>query len=191
MISMMNRFCIMHTGMIWRLKAGVVFLAVLVACNAPAYPDLSTNKTPPATPIITYSPTATVTSQGNWVIFSRERAEALGITSWLVKSDGFWTPAADDVMILENKLAAYLSQNSTLFYHQPPVWERLEAYQRQYFGLERGGTRIIYGNYFCDNGGKDWRLGLVFVMDGGECYFQVEYDVENGAFISLMVNGEA
>ena len=71
------------------------------------------------------------------------------------------------------------------------MWERLDEYQRQYIGLERGGKEIIYGNFFCDNGGVDWRQKFLFMIDGGECYFQVEYDVESGLFIKLRINGEA
>jgi hypothetical protein len=71
------------------------------------------------------------------------------------------------------------------------VWERLDEYQRQYIGLERNGKQIIYGNYFCDNMGKNWRSEIVFVLDGGDCYFQVEYDVESGTFTKLLVNGES
>lgn len=181
----------MQTEIWLRLTAGVIFLVVLVACDAPVNQRLSTNNTPPATKMSTDRPTATVTAQDNWVIFSRDHAEEMGIASWLAKIDGFWTPTADDVMIVERELAEYLSQNSYLLYHQPPVWERLDEYQRQYIGLERGGKQIIYGNFFCSNGGHDWRQKMIFVLDGGECYFQVEYDVENGSFINLMVNGEA
>jgi hypothetical protein len=39
--------------------------------------------------------------------------------------------------------------------------------------------------------GMDWRQNVISVEDGGECYFQVEYDLESGTFIWLMVNGEA
>ncbi len=53
------------------------------------------------------------------------------------------------------------------------------------------GRQIIYGNYFCDNMGKNWRQEFVFVFDGGDCFFQVEYDVESGTFIKLWVNGES
>jgi hypothetical protein len=127
----------------------------------------------------------------NWVIFTEEQAEEMELASWLVDSDGFWTPSVDDILNLEEKIVEYLSQNSSYFYRQPPVWERLHEYQRQYIGLERGGRKIIYGNYFCNSGGVDWRQKLVIMIDGGECFFQVEYDVESGFFIKLLVNGEA
>jgi hypothetical protein len=125
----------------------------------------------------------------NWVIVTKKQSEETGMASWLVNRDGFWTPSAEDILKLEERLAAYLSQNSIYFFQQPPVWERLDEYYRQYIGLTRGGKKIIYGNFFCDPMGLDWQETFVAVEDGGDCYFQVEYDVEGRFFIKLMVNG--
>ena len=127
----------------------------------------------------------------NWVIIAEERAVETGIASWLAESGNFWTPSVVDILKLEEEIAGYLSQNSNQFYRQPPVWQRLDDYQRQYIGLERGGRQIIYGNYFCNSGGINWRQELVIVEDGGECFFQVEYDIESALFIKLLVNGES
>ena len=115
----------------------------------------------------------------------------MNIGSWLAESDGLWTPSVDDILKLEEILPEYLSQNSSQFYRQPPVWQRLDEYQRQYIGLERGEKQIIYGNYFCNNSGVDWQQNLVLVEDGGECFFHVEFDVDSGEFIKLRVNGES
>lgn len=155
------------------LAMGILLLISLVSCSDPPLE----------------SPTLEVDQ--NWVIVTREQAEGMGVASWLVGSGNFWTPSVDDILKLEEKIAEYLSQNSNQFYRQPTVWERLDEYQRQFIGLERGGRQIIYGNFFCNNIGMDWRKILVIVDDGGDCYFQVEYDVESGLFIKLMVNGEA
>jgi hypothetical protein len=156
----------------FKLVIAIVLLITLAACNA-----LSSDK-----PLVQ-------PENQNWVIITKERAEELGIASWLVENDGFWTPSADDILNLEEKIAEYLSQNSSQFYRQPPVWEQLDEYQRQYIGLERGDRQIIYGNYFCNSGSVNWREKLVVVDDGGDCFFQVEYDVESEVFIKLLVNG--
>ena len=153
------------------LAMGILLLISLVSCSAPPLESL------------------TLEVDQNWVIVTREQAEEMA--SWLVGSGNFWTPSVDNIFKLEDGLAEYLSQNSSYFYRQPPVWQRLDEYQRQFIGLERGDRQIIYGNFFCNNIGMDWRKILVIVDDGGDCYFQVEYDVESGLFIKLMVNGEA
>ena len=125
----------------------------------------------------------------NWLVVTKKQAEKTGMASWLVQSEGFWTPSDDDIHKLEENLVGYLSQNSSYFISQPPAWERLDEYQRQYVGLEREGRQIIYGNFFCDTMGMDWHETFVVVDDGGDCYFQIEFDVEDEMFIMLIVNG--
>ena len=171
-----------------------VFIGFLLAMSLVACSVLSGKKPPVDIPMPNTAKTPespTVMVDQNWVIITKEHAEEIGVSSWLIESDGFWTPSVKDILKLEEKIAGYLSQNSSYFYRQPPVWERFDEYQRQYIGVEREGRLIIYGNYFCNSGGVDWRQKLVVVIDGGECFFQVEYDVESGLFIKLLVNGEA
>jgi len=171
------------------LAIGILFLLISQSCNAlPGEKSSSVTQSPSTTESLE-SPT--MAANQNWVIFTKDQSEEMRIESWLVESDEFWTPSIDDIVTLEEKLTEYLMQNSKQFYRQPPVWQRLDEYQSQYIGLERGGRQIIYGNYFCSSGSKDWRRNIVEVIDGGDCYFQVEYDVENGLFINLRVNGEA
>jgi len=170
----------------FKLTIGILLLINLAACDA-----LSGDKPPVDTPLTATAENPTVVANQNWMIVTKERAAEMGIASWLVESDGFWMPSGDDIIKLEEKIGEYLSQNSGQFYRQPPVWERLDEYQRQYIGLERGDRQIIYGNYFCDSGRVDWLQELVIVEDGGDCFFQVEYDVESEMFIKLLVNGEA
>jgi hypothetical protein len=153
------------------LSMGLSLLIFLVSCSNP----------PLASPA--------AGEDQNWVIITSKQAEEMGIGSWLAESDGFWTPSTDVIIQLEDGLADYLSQHDSFFYRQPPAWERLDEYQSQYIGLQRAGSQIIYGNFFCNNLGMEWQKDLVIVMDGGDCYFQIEYDVGEGAFIMLMVNG--
>ena len=174
-----------------RQLIAVIFMVSFAACNMIAHTPGPTDTTQPEVKMNTEVPTETVTANQNWVIVPRESAEEMGIASWLLRSDDLWTPPADEILKLEEKLPEYLSQSSMVLFHQPPVWERLGEYQRQYIGFERDGKQMIYANYFCDNMGKNWREDLVIVEDGGDCYFQVEYDVKSGLFSKLLVNGES
>ena len=130
-----------------KLAIGILLLINLVSCNA--LPDKKSSVDTPSTATATSPESPTAEVNQNWVIVTRKQAEE--IASWLGGSGGFWTPSADDIFKLEEGLAEYLSQNSSYFYRQPPVWERIDEYQRQYIGLERGGRQIIYGNFFCNN----------------------------------------
>jgi hypothetical protein len=127
----------------------------------------------------------------NWVILKKVTAKDEEFASMLFETDGFWTPTNEDIQLIEEGIADFLIQNSSEFYWQPPVWQRLDEYNRQYIGLERGGEKFIFGNYFCESGSDNWRKEIMFAIDGGECYFQVEFNLENGSFIRLHVNGES
>ena len=127
---------------------------------------------------------------GNRVIFSAEQAAGLWSDPGQ-PADGFWTPDQEQILALEAALPTYLQANPQRFTSLPPAWERLDQYRRQYFGLQRGQEKTIYANYFCSDLGIDWQKQIVSVEDGGDCYFQFQYDPKTGAFSSLIVNGDA
>ena len=50
----------------------------------------------------------------------------------------------------------------------------------------------IYCNFFEPTEDEaDWEENFVFVFDGGDMYFQLEYDVESSRCSNFAVNGEA
>ena len=49
----------------------------------------------------------------------------------------------------------------------------------------------VNASFFCSVQGDEWRSQVLFVMDGGDCFFQLTYDVERGVYGDLMVNGDA
>jgi len=100
------------------------------------------------------------------------------------------TPSEDDIITLESGLGIYLQNNPDRFYEGAPVWERLDKYNRQYVGMILDGKKIIYANYFCESV-ETWRKDFVFVLDGGDCFFQFKYDVDSAQFFDLQVNGVA
>ena len=54
------------------------------------------------------------------------------------------------------------------------------------------GDPAVYANFFCDASEIDyWRTEFVMATDGGDCYFQTIYDVDNRTFIWLAIDGEA
>lgn len=128
------------------------------------------------------------------VIFSPEHAEAAQVA--LIASagenfEGYWMPSGQDVLALEEQLGPYLQAHADQFFGHPTVWEQLHEYHRQYAGLTVDGAPLIYANFFCGEGQMDWLTEWVIVLDGGDCYFQVLYNVKNDTFIRLQVNGES
>lgn len=137
---------------------------------------------------------ATATANDLWVIFPESRAKEMRIGTWLSSGadfGGYWTPTEEDVLNLEGQLRAFLSQNFESFNRQPPVWEQLDNYKRQYAGVTIKGRKVIYGNFFCTDSEMNWTSEWIFILDGGDCYFQLQFDVESGTFTELTVNGEA
>ena len=135
----------------------------------------------------------TIQGEG-WVIFPAEQAGEQGIGNGFVangQTAEYWTPSENDVVTLENELGSYLQNNSDRFEGQKtPIEERLDEYNRQYIGIILEGKKIIYANYFCDSV-QDWGKDFVFVMDGGDCFFQFKYDADTAEFFDLQVNGNA
>jgi hypothetical protein len=172
-----------------KLATGLLFLITLISCNA--LPDEISTDDVPANGKVESSESREPAAAQNWVILSGVSKREVEIASMLFESDDYWKPSEEDISVIEENIADYLRLNSGEFYWEPPVWERLEEYQRQYLGLKRGDKQFIFGNFFCENGSINWKKELMFAIDGGECYFQVEYDVERGVFVKLAVNGES
>lgn len=129
-----------------------------------------------------------------WVIFPAEQARKQGISTFVGNGQTaeFWTPSEKDVLALEDGLVSFLQNSSDSFYVQgTPVWEKLDNYNRQYIGIILDGKRIVYANFFCDSTGRDWRKEFIFVLDGGDCFFQFKFDMNSNEFFDLQVNGVA
>lgn len=102
-------------------------------------------------------------------------AEAVEGDPWF-QSDEAWTPTEADVVAAEAAIEA----------EQGPL-----DHMRQYVGITEDGQRKVFVNGFCDAWDTNWQAELVFVMDGGDCYFTAIYNVETSELESFMFNGEA
>ena len=123
-------------------------------------------------------------------IVPRERGEEFIKALTGTERKDYWTPAKEDVVKLEEKLEFHLRKVSDK--RSPALWIKLAEYRRQYAGIVENGRRKIYANFFC-NGAKitDWKTRPVAVEDGGDCFFQIKYDVDAGTFSDLYINGQA
>jgi hypothetical protein len=106
-----------------------------------------------------------------------------------MRAEGYWTPSAEQIGSLEAGLADFLRQAAPE--RSPDLWQKQATYKRQYGGLIQGGRPVIRAHFFCDTNGMDWQHQTIFVLDGGDCYFQLTYDIQRGSYDSLMVNGDA
>jgi len=68
----------------------------------------------------------------------------------------------------------------------------LTRYKRQYIAiLNSKGEKEVWVNCFCGAGSQDWKKNLIFVEDGGNCYFNLKVNLTTGQYCELMVNGDA
>ncbi len=152
--------------------------------TAISLPTSTTSMTPTATPALLYL-VETESFQG--AIFPAER---VGASPYWPHNDDPWTPSETDILTLEEQLPGYLEEN------YPNLWQRLDSYTRQYWGtVTPEGNSAIYASFLCDAKRMasfvDWRTDPIEIMDGGDCYFQTLYDIEDGIFVWLAINGEA
>lgn len=125
------------------------------------------------------------------VIFSAEQSvQSAKAYPMLGIEAPYWTPSITDISHLESALPAYLAKSEAT----KKIARNLSSYRNQYLGYSDRGERWILVNSFCaDHWKKDtsWKNDVVFVLDGGDCYFQVRYRVSTSSFARLEINGES
>jgi hypothetical protein len=103
------------------------------------------------------------------------------------QSQSWFMPTREEVTSLEEALVPYLTTASN---SGRTVSEPLSTYNRRYVGFTREGRRQIQLQAFCVRWEGDW-TSSVRVADGGNCFFNVDWDVESGEFSRFYVNGES
>ncbi|AHM62935.1 hypothetical protein D770_23450 [Flammeovirgaceae bacterium 311] len=100
-----------------------------------------------------------------------------------------------DIQRLESDFRKVLSVNPDGCCY-PGKIGNLKKYGYQYAGLVINNRRYIYINAFyldskedLERFHKDWKTLPVIVCDGGESYWGALYDIENGSFSQLYMNG--
>jgi hypothetical protein len=184
-------------------KRALVLLA-LTACTETAAvpPAASSSARPSSKPSASVS--ASAPAPGAGAEKKSTRVEGLGYTGVIFtdgargfgllelageKIIGTFTPTPDDVAKLEAGVFDYLKAHPSP--QSPKLHEKLASYKRQYLGLTVGRHHrpIVYANFFCR--GDHWEERVVAVKDGGDCYFQIAFELRTSTFSDLMVNGEA
>jgi hypothetical protein len=101
----------------------------------------------------------------------------------------FWTPSEDDVLILERGLVAFLQTSKDPRVIQ--ILKNIKAYKRQYRGIVNGGQKVIIVRFFCDAVIQDLMEEDSIILDGGSCFFNLQYSTRTRIFSHLEINGLA
>lgn len=203
---------------LWLPLVSAMLFGMLVGCS-PSAPPLA--DAPPTSTVLDPAPTVTtippsptetvpsatptaaeVTDGANTlievsgveaVIFAAQNAANQGLDLWFnVPAEDYWTPSEEEVVALEEGLAAYLQEEAGERY--PRIWQELPTYKRQYAGVVVEGEREILGVFFCASNVdffEDWEERVVAVDDGGDCFFELRYNPATDTFHDLSVHGEA
>jgi len=68
----------------------------------------------------------------------------------------------------------------------------MTRYKRQYVAiLNSKGEKEVWVNCFCAAGNQNWKKNLIFVQDGGNCYFNLKINLTTGKYYEVIVNGNA
>lgn len=115
-----------------------------------------------------------------------------------VKGDRYFRPRARDVADFEQALQKTLDSDPV--FQGELGWRKEQGHPlevslkrgwgRDIIGIERGGTRSIYGNYYpVETIGDHPPSGPMIICDGGPQFFGAEFDMAQGKIVHLAFNG--
>lgn len=134
-------------------------------------------------------PASSNPTNGHTVILSVTSAPYL-----FPKGTQFWTPTEKDIAPLEISFRMLAAKTPVPHASSGSAPDNIANYYRQYIGIIQGGKKMIYINAFRATMEKNfpyWRKQPVFVMDGGNGFYHVTYDVEAHRFGKVQFNGYA
>jgi hypothetical protein len=105
-----------------------------------------------------------------------------------------FTPTKEDIDKAEINLRTKLKELNNPAYNQKTrIQNMLRKYKRQYFGyINEKGEKILYINCFCNKEFcKDWLTKIIFVLDGGSCFWNVKFNLTTVTLFDLNINGYA
>ena len=115
-------------------------------------------------------------------------ALAIAIGSWLSVPGGSWQPSDLQLDEARSQLMPYVSRQASLSGETLPNWSE---YTFQYQGQELRGKPVIYVNAFCSEPPPTATGEMVFVLDGGTCYFDAYWDPVEKIYLNVLFHGKA
>jgi hypothetical protein len=164
----------------FRLLALALCALLLAACSATAAPTAI--PTPPRPAFF---------SSAAWtgVIVPAELGDLFYRNLTGQSAPRYWTPSAAQIDRLEQGLPTFLHENAPE--RSADLWQKVATYKRQYIGIALDDQQVIYVNAMCSMDDDRWQREPVMVMDGGDCFFNVTYDLGTSRFSDLSINGDA
>jgi len=130
--------------------------------------------------------------KGRRVPATASSAGGIICTDWdawsvLFKETRFWSPTPREVSAADAAAEKYIRQVRPA--QSPDLGLKLKQYHRQYVGITSDGRKRIYINYYCQ---PDRLMDEpILIKDGGDCFFHLEYDIEDRTCHRLYIHGDA
>ena len=179
------------------MKILFAFLAFLVLSDYSCQSSGSTNKdaiikpTPTASNVNNYDANKPLSVQES-ITIKTDKIEGIicaNLSEWKYRFEDkeLWIPTKEQILEAEERIEQYLKDNPAK--KSPDLWRKLSKYKRQYVGIVVDGHKRIFCNFYSSD--EPLISKPYFVADGGDCYFQIEYDLKDKDCYNLIVNGEA
>jgi hypothetical protein len=99
----------------------------------------------------------------------------------------YFTPSARDIRELQATLSDFLSGQE----RTERIVERLARYSGVFVGIREGGHRLVRASYSCVQDEPCSERIESIDLDGGDCFFQVDFNLVTRRYTYLSINGHA
>jgi len=165
---------------LWLLLALILF-GVNGVFGAPDQPDCATDDG--CGPVTTAWTPVMIDGHEGVILAEDAVPELIGTYGLASTAESSWTPTEAVLQAAEDALVRHMGRTPGLGAHMLDV-------TRQYGGYVENGERKLFVNAFCADV-DDWRSEVVYVLDGGDCFWQAVYNVDRGEIEAIWVNFSA
>jgi len=117
-----------------------------------------------------------------------------------------WKPTSIQLQTIESIVIQAIGEKNKNGYYKNLSAEKFRNYYKQYVCyIDKNGDSLVYLNAFCvlenlpviDANGKasvhkfDWQHQMMFVLDGGDCYWNIVVNLTKRKYLRFSVNGVA
>ena len=102
-----------------------------------------------------------------------------------------WNPSNKDLKIIDSITKIGFEQETSDFEEQMKY--EFDEYSFQIVPILKNGKKVAYINALCHaerNHFNNWKTWFYYVYDGGDCFWQMEIDLENKNHFNFSVNGQ-
>lgn len=93
---------------------------------------------------------------------------------------------------IEELLKEAIKKHNKAIANEAFALKPLKRYKRQLVPvINNKGEKEVWVNCLCDVHGDNWRNQIIFVNDGGNCYFNLKINLTTKTFYDIQVNGYA